>query len=209
MIEPEMAFCDLEENMNVAEDFLVSIVSRVLDRRKEELKVLERDTKLLENVQKPFPRVTYTDAIDQLKKLGSDIKWGADFGGDDETILTKEYDRPIMVHGYPTEIKAFYMKEDETDAKVSMSVDILAPEGYGEIVGGGQREESLDILEKKIKEHGLPREYFEWYLDLRRYGTVPHSGFGLGLERTVSWICGLHHVRETIPFARMMERLTP
>ncbi|HLG20099.1 MAG TPA: asparagine--tRNA ligase [Bdellovibrionota bacterium] len=209
MVEPEMAFFDLEADMNLAEDFVVSIVSRVLADRAEELKILERDTQLLEAVRKPFPRVPYGDAVKVLKKAGAQVEWGDDFGGDEETLLTKQFDRPIVVHRFPLANKAFYMKEDPADPRLSLSMDVLAPEGYGEIIGGGQREESLEKLEKRIKEHGLPRSAFEWYLDLRRYGSVPHAGFGLGLERTVAWICGLHHVRETIPFPRMMERITP
>jgi len=209
MTEPEVAFNDLNDNMLLAEDFLVSIVSRVLETRSEELKTLERDTKMLEIVQKPFPRVPYGKAVEILKKTGTNTEWGDDFGGDEETVLTKGFDRPIIVHRFPMANKAFYMKGDSEDERLSLSMDVLAPEGYGEIIGGGQREDSLEKLEKKIAEHGLPKEAFEWYLDLRRYGTVPHSGFGLGIERTVAWICGLHHVRETIPFPRMLERLTP
>ena len=209
MVEPEVAFNDLEDNMKLAEDFLVSVVSRALEECQEHFKILERDTSFLEKVAGPFPRLSYTDAIKKLQELGSDIEWGSDFGGDDETILTKEYDRPVIVHRFPTVFKAFYMKEDPTDSKLTLSMDVLAPEGYGEIVGGGERETSLDTLLTKIKEHDLPKEAFEWYLDLRRYGTVPHAGFGLGLERLLAWVCGLHHVRETIPFPRMLERLTP
>ncbi|MCB0272619.1 MAG: asparagine--tRNA ligase [Bdellovibrionales bacterium] len=210
MVEPEVAFMNIEEDMALAENFLQEVVGRVLETKKEELEILERDTKFLQNTIKGnFPRVSYTDAVAQLQKLGSDIKWGDDFGGDDETILTKEYDRPIIVHHFPTAFKAFYMKENQHDPKVCESMDILAPEGYGEIIGGGERETSLETLEKKIKEHDLPKEAFEWYLDLRKYGSVPHAGFGLGLERLVTWVCGLHHVRETIPFPRMMERLKP
>ncbi|MCA9524068.1 MAG: asparagine--tRNA ligase [Myxococcales bacterium] len=209
MVEPEMAFCDLDENMRVAEDFLVYVVSRVLDERKIELEALERDTAPLERVQKPFHRLHYSDAIRKLNELGSDISWGDDFGGDDETILTQQYDRPVMVHRYPAACKAFYMKKDPEDPRLSMSVDVLAPEGYGEIVGGGQREESLENLMAEVEKHQLPREAFEWYFDLRRYGSVPHAGFGLGVERTVTWLCGIRHVRETIAFPRMLERLTP
>lgn len=209
MVEPEVAFNDLEANMILAEDFLVSIVARVLEKHQEDLKVLERNVSALEKVQKPFPRLTYTDAVKKLQELGSDIQWGTDFGADDETILTQQYDRPIIVHRFPAIFKAFYMKQDPTDAKLSMSMDILAPEGYGEIIGGGERETSLETLEVKIKEHDLPRDAFNWYFDLRKYGSVPHAGFGLGLERAVTWVCGLHHVRETIPFPRMLERLTP
>ncbi|MEZ4704407.1 MAG: asparagine--tRNA ligase [Bdellovibrionota bacterium] len=209
MVEPEVAFASLEQNMELAEDFLVSIVAHVLETCQEELKILERDIAPLQKVQKPFPRIHYSDAVKQLKELGQAIEWGGDFGAEDETILTQQYDRPIIVHRFPSAIKAFYMKEDPQDATLSMSMDILGPEGYGEIIGGGERETSLDVLEKKIAHDQLPKQAFEWYLDLRRYGSVPHAGFGLGLERAVTWICGLHHVRETIPFPRMMERLTP
>lgn len=208
MVEPEMAFCDLEQDMEVAENLIVYIVERVLETRREELKVLERDIAQLEAVKKPFPRIHYDESIRILKEKGSDIEWGSDFGGDDETILTKQFDTPIIVHHFPLAIKAFYMKED-ADPKYSLSMDLLAPEGFGEVIGGGQREDRLDVLLKKIEEHNLPKEAFEWYLDLRRYGSVPHAGFGLGLERTVAWICGLAHIRETIPFPRMLDKITP
>jgi asparaginyl-tRNA synthetase len=171
--------------------------------------VLERDVEALRRVQKPFPRITYTEAIEYIQKTGHPIKWGDDLGGDEETILCKQFDRPVMVHRYPAEMKAFYFKKDPRDPKVALGVDVLAPEGYGEIVGGGQREDDYATLKGEIEKNKLPLEAFEWYLDLRKYGSVPHSGFGLGVERTVAWICGLHHVRETIPFPRMMERLTP
>lgn len=209
MVEPEMAYCELEQNIDVAEDLLVYLVQRVLTNRATELATLERKLEPLQRVAKPFPRIHYSDAVKQLQALGSDIKWGDDFGGDDETILTQQYDRPIAVHRYPAECKAFYMKRDATDPRLSLSVDFLAPEGYGEIVGGGQREDDLATLSAAIKKHELPEEAFAWYLDLRRYGSVPHAGFGLGLERTVTWICGLSHVRETIAFPRMLEKLTP
>ena len=209
MVEPEMAFCDLEQDMAVAEDFLVEVVGRVVEERRKELEILERDIKPLEAIQKPFPRVHYDDAIKILQEAGSDIPWGDDFGGDDETVLTKKFDRPIIVHRFPAAVKAFYMKRDPTDDRLSLSMDVLAPEGYGEVIGGGQREEDLATLEAAIRKHELPPEAFEWYLDLRRYGSVPHSGFGLGLERSVSWICGLSHIRETIPFPRMLEKITP
>ena len=209
MVEPEVAFNDLNDNMMLAEDFIVSIVARVLEHRKEELAILERNTKVLENIRKPFPRISYTEAVEILNKAGLEKVWGNDFGGEEETVLTQQFDLPIFVHRFPMAIKAFYMKTDPEDAKLSLSVDLLAPEGYGEIIGGGQREDSLEILERKIEEHQLPRRAFEWFLDLRRYGSVPHSGFGLGIERMVAWVCGLHHVRETIPFPRMLERLTP
>jgi asparaginyl-tRNA synthetase len=157
----------------------------------------------------PFPRITYTEAIETLQKAGHPAKWGDDFGGDEETVLANQFDRPVIVHRYPAEMKAFYFKKDPNDPRVALGMDVLAPEGYGEIIGGGQREESQETLEKAIDEAKLPREAFSWYLDLRRYGSVPHAGFGLGVERTVAWVCGLHHVRETIPFARMMERIAP
>ncbi|MFN0158746.1 MAG: asparagine--tRNA ligase [Bacteroidota bacterium] len=209
MVEPEVAFNDLNDNMELAEEFLEHIVQSVLKNRQQELKVLERNTKFLENVKKPLPRVSYDEAVEILKKKGVNFEWGGDFGGADETIISEEFDRPILVHRYPSEIKAFYMKRDPDNPKVALAVDVLAPEGYGEIIGGSQREDDIDLLLARIKEHNLPQEAFEWYLDLRRFGSVPHSGFGLGIERTVSWICGLDHVRETIPFARMIYRLTP
>jgi len=210
MVEPEVAFLDLEGDMALAEDFLCEIVKRVVDKHALELKtVLERDVEMLRRVQKPFPRITYTEAVDYISKTGHPIKWGDDFGGDEETLLCKQFDRPVMVHRYPAEMKAFYFKHDPNDPKVALGVDVLAPEGFGEIVGGGQREDDYQTLLGRIDAAKLPREAFGWYLDLRKYGSVPHSGFGLGLERTLGWICGLHHVRESIPFPRMMERLTP
>jgi asparaginyl-tRNA synthetase len=209
MIEPEMAYCDLEGDMEVAEEMVFYIVERVLDKRREELKVLERDIEKLEKISRPFPRLSYDDAIDKLSASGSDIEWGVDLGGDDETILSNGYDSPLLVHRYPLNVKAFYMKEDPVDPRLALCVDMLAPEGYGEIIGGGQREDDLAVLEKKIAEHELPEEAFQWYLDLRRYGSVPHAGFGMGIERVVAWICGLNHVRETIPFPRMIQRLYP
>ena len=209
MCEPEMAFVDLDGDMDVIEDLLVAIVSRVLDRRREDLKAIERDVSKLEAVRKPFPRITYGEAIERLKAKNVAVEWGADFGGDEETVVSSEFDRPVMVHRYPAEVKAFYMKRDPADPRLALGVDVLAPEGYGEIVGGGQREDDLATLEASIEKHRLPKAAFEWYLDLRRYGTVPHSGFGIGLERTVAWICGLPHIRETIPFPRLMSRLAP
>lgn len=279
MIEPEMAFYDLDMNMNLAEGFIQFIVKRVLDRRAKELEILERDTSLLrKTVKGGFPRISYTEAVEQLKsddmaalldqmvedrkqeaedlkkeqeeiekergqakkwrkaqidervieigkrldeieedlrnipdwrKSALNFEWGEDFGGSDETLLTMKYDTPILVHRYPAEIKAFYMKRDPEDEKLALACDMLAPEGYGEIIGGSEREDDLKTLHKRINEHGLSEELFQWYLDLRQYGSVPHSGFGLGLERTVAWLCGLNHVRETIPFPRMMGRLTP
>lgn len=209
MVEPEMAFCDLDENMQVAEDFLVEVVGRVVESRRRELEVLERDLRPLEAVQKPFPRLHYREAVRILREHGSDIPDGDDFGGDDETLLTRQFDRPIIVHRYPTAVKAFYMKRDPADPAQCLSMDVLAPEGYGEVIGGGQREEDLEVLLAAIDAHGLPREAFQWYLDIRRFGSVPHSGFGLGLERTVAWICGLPHIRETIAFPRMLEKIYP
>jgi asparaginyl-tRNA synthetase len=209
MIEPEVAFNDLDDNMELAEEMLEYVVSAVLKNREAELKTLERNTKFLENVKKPLPRITYDEAVEILKKQGTNFEWGNDFGGADETLISEQFDRPVMVHRYPSRIKAFYMKRDPKNPDLALALDVLAPEGYGEIIGGSQREDDYDALVKRIEENNLPREAFEWYLDLRRYGSVPHSGFGLGLERTVSWICGLDHLRETIPFARMIYRLTP
>jgi len=279
MIEPEMAFYDLEMNMNLAEKMLKFILNSVLDKHERELEILERDTTYLRNAAtEPFKKISYTDAVDQLKSdetaemldkmemerkteleeikseekeikkehgsakkwrkaqiderikeiharinqieedlrnipewktSAANFEWGHDFGGSDETILTMQYDTPVMVHRYPSAVKAFYMKRDPEDEDLALALDVLAPEGYGEIIGGSEREERLEMLEKRIKEHDLPREAFNWYLDLRKYGSVPHSGYGLGLERTVAWICGLSHVRETIPFPRMLGRLRP
>ncbi len=209
MVEPEMAYASIDDVMELAEAFIVAIVARVLERRARELKVLERDTAPLERVQAPFPRITYDEAVQRLQAKGLAIQWGGDFGGPDETALSAEFDRPVMVHRYPSAIKAFYMKPDPDRPELSLGVDVLAPEGYGEIIGGGERLADLDLLLKRIEEHQLPQEAFEWYLDLRRYGSVPHGGFGMGIERAVTWICGLEHVRETIPFPRMLYRLYP
>ncbi len=209
MVEPEVAFMDLDGDMELAEDLLVEVIKGVVANRKAELAVLERDLTKLEKVQKPFPRIRYEEAIEILHKKGKDTKFGDDFGADEETAISEEFDRPVMIHRYPAAIKAFYMKRDPQDPRVALAVDVIAPDGYGEIIGGAQREDDLATLEARIKEHNLPREAFEWYLDLRRYGSVPHAGFGLGLERTVQWICGLHHVRETIPFPRMMGKIEP
>jgi asparaginyl-tRNA synthetase len=209
MCEPEVAFADLNDDMDLAEEFLEYIVQTVLKDREEELKVLERDTSFLQNVKKPLPRISYDEAVEILKKNGSEFEYGNDFGAPDETIISNQYDRPVMVHRYPAAVKAFYMKRDPENPSLALAVDVLAPEGYGEIIGGSQREDNIDLLIERIKEHDLPMKDFEWYLDLRRFGSVPHSGFGLGLERTVSWICGLEHIRETIPFPRMIYRNTP
>ena len=209
MIEPEMAYCDLEGAMALAEDMVLYVLDRVLDRRREELKLLERDTAKLEQVRRPFPRLTYDEAVERLTALGSDIEWGSDLGGDDETLLASEFEVPVFVHRYPSAVKAFYMKEDAQDRRLALCMDLLAPEGYGEIIGGGQREDDLAVLQHKIATHQLPEEAFSWYLDLRRYGSVEHAGFGMGIERVVAWLCGVKHVRETIPFPRMMQRLYP
>ena len=209
MVEPEMAYADLNDVMELAEDLVVAIVARVLDRRRRELAVLERDITRLESVKKPFPRLSYDEAVQLLQARGLPIEWGGDFGGPDETMLSEQHDRPLMVHRYPAAVKAFYMKPDPERADVALGVDVLAPEGYGEIIGGGERLADLDLLLARIKEQGLPQAAFEWYLDLRRYGTVPHGGFGMGIERVVAWICRLEHVRETIPYPRMLYRLYP
>jgi asparaginyl-tRNA synthetase len=209
MVEPEMAYVDLDGDMAIIEDLILAVVGRVLDRRREELKVLERDVAKLEAVKKPFPRMSYTDAIATLQAKGTDVTWGADFGGDEETVLASVHESPVMVHRYPADVKAFYMKRDPQDPRLALAVDVLAPEGYGEIVGGSQREDDLATLEAALEKHKLPRAAFEWYLDLRRYGSVPHSGFGIGIERTVAWLCGLPHVRETIPFPRLLSRIYP
>jgi len=209
MVEPEMAYADLDDVMNLAEDLVVSVIARVLETRRRELSVLERDTARLETVQKPFPRMSYDDAVRTLQAKGLPIQWGGDFGGPDETALSEGFDRPVMVHRYPAAVKAFYMKPDPARPELALGVDMLAPEGYGEIIGGGERLADLDLLLTRIEEQKLPRDAFEWYLDLRRYGSVPHGGFGMGIERVVAWICGLEHVRETIPFPRMLYRLYP
>ncbi|MGA9115659.1 MAG: asparagine--tRNA ligase [Bacteroidota bacterium] len=209
MVEPEVAFNDLNDNMELAEEFLEHVVQSVLRNRQAELRTLERNTRYLENVRKPLPRMSYDEAVEMLHGKGVEFTWGNDLGGTDETLISEQFDRPVMVHRYPAAIKAFYMKRDPERPDLALAVDVLAPEGYGEIIGGSQREDDLDVLRARLKEHGLPEAPFEWYLDLRRFGSVPHAGFGLGIERTVSWICGLDHVRETIPFARMIYRLAP
>jgi asparaginyl-tRNA synthetase len=241
MVEPEVAYMDLEGDMDLAEDFLCSIVERVLEKHEQDLESLGRNVEALKKVEKPFPRLSHAEAVELINRAidegtadgrpaGAESKRSEeadeeaqahlrtsehraapedDFGAEHETILSRMFDRPVMVHRYPYQVKAFYMKRDPEDAARALCVDVLAPEGYGEIVGGGQREDDLDTLLERIDAHGLPREAFEWFTDLRRYGSVPHAGFGLGVERTVAWICGLHHVRETIPFPRMMERLSP
>jgi asparaginyl-tRNA synthetase len=209
MVEPEVAFNDSNDNMRLQEEFVSYIVGRVLERKAEELKELERDTAPLARVQAPFHRISYTDAVARLNQLGSDLTWGSDLGGDDETLLATQYDRPVFVFNYPRGVKAFYMKENPDDPRTVLNNDCLAPEGYGEIIGGSQREDSYDRLLARIKEQELDPEAYRWYLDLRKYGTFVHSGFGLGVERTVSWICGLPHIRETIAFPRQIHRHYP
>jgi len=209
MIEPEVAFNDSADNMRLQEDFVSFLVRRCLDRRKAELAELERDTSKLENVVPPFVRLDYTDAIKLLERKGSETKWGEDLGAEDESLIVEEYDRPVFVMNYPKEAKAFYMKENPADPRTVLCNDCLAPEGYGEIIGGSQREDDHDKLLHRIKEEGLPLDAYGWYLDLRKYGTFVHSGFGLGLERTVAWICGTPHIRETSAFPRLMNRLRP
>ena len=209
MVEPEVAYATVDDVMDLAEKMLCFIVQRVLEKRQPELKALERDISKLEKILPPFPRISYDEAVAMLQKSGSEIQWGGDFGGGDETIISQQFDKPVMVHRYPTAIKAFYMEPDPLRADVALCVDVLAPEGYGEIIGGGQRMSSYELLVQRLQEHELPREAFEWYLDLRKYGSVPHAGFGMGIERAVTWICGLEHVRETIPFPRMLYRLKP
>jgi asparaginyl-tRNA synthetase len=209
MVEPEVAFLELAGDCDLAEDFLCSIIARVLDKRRSELEVLERDTSALERVRKPFPRIRYAEAIEILNQGGKPTPYGEDFGGDEETVISSRFDRPVIVTHYPRSLKAFYFKSDPDDPELALNMDVLAPEGYGEVIGGGQREDDLGKLEAALAEHRLPSEAFEWYLDLRRYGSFPHAGFGLGLERTVAWVCGIEHVRETSPFPRMLTRIRP
>ena len=209
MIEPEVAWADLDDLMELSEDLIIAIVERVLENRQKELEILERDVKPLEAIQKPFPRMTYDDAVDWLKSHGHDVTPEDDFGAPQETALAEAHDRPLIVHRYPRAVKAFYMEPDPERPDRVLCLDVLAPEGYGEIIGGSVRIWNEDRLKERIREHNLPESAFQWYLDLRRYGSVPHGGFGLGLERTVAWICGLHHIREAIPFPRTLYRLTP
>jgi len=209
MVEPEVAFMDIYGNMDLAEDFVEYVVQRTLKNRRFELEVLERDLAPLEKVRKPFPRIKYEEAIEILKKNNKPAAFGDDFGGDEETVISQQFDRPVMIHHYPLAIKAFYMKQNEQDPRLANCVDMIAPEGYGEIIGGGQREDDLEKLKRRIAEHGLSEATFQWYLDMRKFGSVPHAGFGLGVERTVAWITGVPHVRECIPFPRMMEKIFP
>jgi asparaginyl-tRNA synthetase len=209
MIEPEMAFVDSDGNMTFQEQMITAIVERALERCRPELEYLERDLSKLENVRPPFPRVSYTQAVERLREKGSEIEWGQDIGGADETLLSEDYDLPVFIYDYPKGVKAFYMKQHPADPRLVRCDDLIAPEGYGEIIGGSQREDDLDLLLARIREEGLPEEAYGWYLDLRRFGTFPHSGFGLGLERTVAWITGRRHIRELIPFPRLINRLYP
>ncbi len=210
MMEPEMAWCDSECSIRIQEELIVYIVERVLERRRSELEgPLERDTAMLEKTTSPFPRLSYSEAVEKLQARGSKIEWGDDFGAEDETLVAEDSDRPVFVYNYPKEAKAFYMKENPEDPRTVLCNDVIAPEGYGEIIGGSQREDDYDKLLARIREEGLPEESYRWYLDLRRYGTFPHSGFGLGLERTVAWITGVKHIRETIAFPRTLNRLYP
>jgi asparaginyl-tRNA synthetase len=209
MLEPEAAFAHLEDMMVLAEGLVSHIVQSVVRNRRRELEVFKRDVAKLEAVRPPFPRLTYDEAVTTLQKHGNPAKWGDDFGGDEETILSSQFDRPVMIHRYPAAIKAFYMEPDPQRPELALGFDMLASEGCGEIIGGGERVSSYDLLIRRIRENGLPEEAFQWYLDLRRYGSVPHAGFGLGLERTVAWICGIEHVREVIPFPRMIYRVYP
>ncbi len=209
MVEPEVAYYGLEEDIQLAEELVEYIVQRVLANRRKELEKLERDTSKLEKVKRPFPRITYDEAIEILKKEGFNIKWGDDIGGDEETVISQKFEKPVIVHHYPTKLKAFYMEPDPERPEVCLSFDMLAPEGYGEIIGGSERISDYEMLKKRIEEHNLPLDAFQWYLDLRKYGSVKHAGFGLGVERTVAWITGVHHVRETIPFPRMLYKIYP
>ena len=208
-IEPEMAFADLEDVMALCQELILYLVGRVLEKCKKQFEVLERDTAPLEALPSTFPRITYSEAVEILRKEGIEFTWGDDFGAPAETALSDRFSSPFLVHRYPAKCKAFYMKRDPENEELALCVDVLAPEGYGEIIGGGEREDSLEVLERRIAEHHLPRDAFEWYLDLRRYGSTPHGGFGLGIERTVAWLCKLHHLREAIPFPRMLDRNYP
>jgi asparaginyl-tRNA synthetase len=209
MVEPEMAYCNWSQNCDVQEKFVTYIVQQVLEKRKEELAIIERDISPLEKVATPFPRISYDEAVKLLQKAGSPIEWGEDFGGDEETLISNQFERPVFVHSYPKSFKAFYMKANPANPRTVLCADLLAPEGYGEIIGGGQREDDYELLLERVHAEGLAEADYQWYLDLRKYGSVPHSGFGLGVERTVAWICKLPHLRETIPFPRLLEKIYP
>lgn len=208
-VEPEIAYAELKDIMDYAEKVIVYIVERVLEKRKDDLTTIERNIKPLENIKSPFPKITYSEAVKLINEKGSYFEWGDDFGAPQETLISDSFDKPIHITHFPAKVKPFYMKRAPEDEKLALGVDVLAPEGYGEIVGGGQREENLEILEKRLKEDNLPRKAFEWYLDLRRYGSVPHAGFGLGIERVITWICGIHHIRESIAFPRLLDSVYP
>ena len=208
-VEPEIAYAELKDIMDYAEKVIVYIVERVLEKRKDDLNTIERDIKPLENIKSPFPKITYSEAVKLINEKGSYFEWGDDFGAPQETVISDSFDKPVHISHFPSKVKPFYMKRAPEDEKLVLGVDVLAPEGYGEIVGGGQREENLEILEKRLKEDKLPRRAFKWYLDLRRYGSVPHAGFGLGIERVITWICGINHVRESIAFPRLLDRFYP
>jgi len=215
MVEPEIAYATLDDLMQLAEDFISFLVKRCLDRRASDLQIIGRNISKLAKIEAPFARITYDEAVKLLQEghangaLENNFEWGGDLGSPDETYISSQFDKPVMVHRYPAKIKAFYMEPDPDRPDLALCVDVLAPEGYGEIIGGSQRMASYDLLLKRIRQHGLPEEAFKWYLDLRKYGSVPHAGFGMGIERAVAWICGLEHVRETIPFPRMLHRLYP
>jgi len=215
MVEPELAYATLDDLMDLGENLVSFVVKRCLQNRRADLTTIGRDVSKLEKVEAPFPRITYDEAVQRLQEghakgvVETRFEWGGDFGSPDETYLSSQFDRPVMVHRYPAQVKAFYMEPDPQRPDLALCVDVLAPEGYGEIIGGSQRMASYDLLVQRIREHNLPEEAFKWYLDLRKYGSVPHGGFGMGIERVVAWICGLEHVRETIPFARMLHRLYP
>jgi asparaginyl-tRNA synthetase len=209
MVEPEVAFLEFDGLQELAEEFVEYIVGRAMDRCQEELKMLERDLTKLENVKRPFPRISYRDAIELLKSKGMPANFGDDIGGDEETVIANSFDRPVIINRYPVGIKAFYMKPDPNDPEVALAMDMIAPEGYGEIIGGSQRIDDYDLLVQRIQEHNLPMEAFQWYLDVRKYGTFPHSGFGMGVERCVAWVTGVPHLRETIPYPRMLNRIYP
>jgi len=209
MVEPEIAYCDWSQNCEVQEQFVTYIVQQVLDKRREELAIIERDLAPLQKIATPFPRISYDEAVALLQKAGSPIQWGDDFGGDEETLISNQFERPVFVHSYPKSFKAFYMKTNPANPQTVLCADLLAPEGYGEIIGGGQREDDYDTLLQRVHDEKLPEADYQWYLDLRKYGSVVHSGFGLGIERTVAWICKLPHVRETVPFPRLLEKIYP
>tara|TARA_Y100001970_G_scaffold10023_1_gene11860 strand:- start:73 stop:702 length:630 start_codon:yes stop_codon:yes gene_type:complete len=209
MVEPEIAYCDIEENMEWAEKLISYIIEKVLINKLDELKILDRDISKLEKIKYPFPRISYTECVDLLNDNGMKFNWGDDFGSPEETFIANQFDMPVIVHRFPSKIKAFYMKRDPENEDVVLGMDVLAPEGFGEIIGGSERETEIDLLLSRIADEGLSKEDYEWYLDLRRYGSVPHAGFGMGIERVVAWICNLPHVRETIPFPRLLGRLEP